>query len=300
MAEEKSETGTSERAEDREPPQSSGKHPIGRMLLIGAIASAIGVVLVLLIDWFPVGASSGAADVDLLYDVTLIIAIPIFVLVMAVAIYSVVRFRARPGDTRDGAPIHGNARLEVVWVAIPTIIVTALAAYSWIILDEIEAREPNTLEVSVRAQQFAWTFQYPQAGARAIDSEELVLPEGRPVNFNIDAIDVIHSFWVPAFRIKQDAVPGIKTETRTVPTRPGRYDIVCTELCGAGHATMRQDVRVVPPGEFDRWLAAKRGGTSPTGGGAAQRGGEARATVGAGPGSGPRAKMASRMRSQGT
>jgi cytochrome c oxidase subunit 2 len=290
MAEEKSKTAARDRPEDREPPHTSGKHPIGRMLLIGAIASAIGVVLVLLIDWFPVGASSGAASVDLLYDVTLIIAIPIFVLVMAVAIYSVVRFRARPGDTRDGAPIHGNARLEVVWVAIPTIIVTALAAYSWIVLDDIEAREPNTLDVSVRAQQFAWAFQYPQAGGQAVDSEELVLPEGRPVNFNIDAVDVIHSFWIPAFRIKQDAVPGIKTETRTVPNRIGRYDVVCTELCGAGHATMRQDVRVVPPREFDRWLAAKRGGASPAGGGAAQSGGGAEAGATAGAAVPPRAQ----------
>jgi cytochrome c oxidase subunit II len=282
MAEETSETGTRERPEDREPPHTSGEHPIARMLLIGAIASAIGVIGVLLIDWFPVEASAGADDVDLLYDITLVVAIPIFVLVMAVAIYSVVRFRARPGDTRDGAPIHGNARLEVVWVAIPTIIVSALAAYSWIVLDDIEAREPNTLEVSVRAQQFAWAFQYPQPGGRPIDSEELVLPEGRPVNFNIDAIDVIHSFWIPAFRIKQDAVPGIKTETRTVPTRPGRYDVVCTELCGSGHSTMRQNVRVVPPREFDRWLAAKRGGAGAAGGGAAQSGRDtgARATAG--------------------
>jgi cytochrome c oxidase subunit 2 len=271
MAEETTtETGGREPPEAREPPRSSGRHPIARMLGIGLIASVVGVALVLLIDWFPIGASSGASAVDTLYDVTLVVAIPIFVLVMSVAIYSVVRFRARPGDTRDGAPIHGNARLEVLWVAIPFLIVSALAAYSWIVLDDIEAREADTLEVGVRAQQFAWSFQYPQAGGPAVESNELVLPEGRPVNFNIDAVDVIHSFWVPAFRIKQDAVPGIKTETRTTPTRVGRYDVVCTELCGVGHATMRQNVRVVPPAEFDRWLAGRRGGGAPGGGGAAQ------------------------------
>ncbi len=272
MAEETSETAAPEPPEAREPPRSSGKHPIARMLLIGSVASAIGVGLVLLIDWFPVGASKGASAVDTLYDVTLIIAIPIFVLVMSVAIYSVFRFRARPGDTRDGAPIHGSARLEVAWVAIPFVIVVGLAAYSWIILDDIEAREPNTLQVGVRAQQFAWSFQYPEAGGRAVQSEELVLPEGRPVNFNIDAVDVIHSFWVPAFRIKQDAVPGITTETRTLPNRVGRYDVVCTELCGAGHSTMRQNVRVVPPAEFDRWLAGRRGAAGAGSGGAARLG----------------------------
>jgi len=280
MAEDKSETGGRSRPEDREAPGRGTGHPIGRMFVIGSIASAIGVALVLLIDWFPVQASAGADDVDLLYDVTLIVAIPIFILVMAVAIYSVVRFRARPGDMRDGAPIHGNARLEVIWVAVPAIIVSALAAYSWIVLDEIEAREPNALQVSVRAQQFAWSFQYPQAGGPAVQSEELVLPEGRQVNFSINAVDVIHSFWIPAFRIKQDAVPGIETESRAVPIRTGRYDVVCTELCGAGHSTMRQNVRVLPPPEFDRWMAGKRGAAGGAGG-AAQTGGDTAAQTGA-------------------
>ncbi|CAA9508792.1 MAG: Cytochrome c oxidase polypeptide II [uncultured Solirubrobacterales bacterium] len=270
MAEDETETGARGRPEDRAAPGPGRGHPIGRMFLIGTIASVIGVVLVLLIDWFPVGASAAADDVDLLYDVTLIVAVPIFVLVMAVAIYSVVRFRARPGDTRDGAPIHGNARLEVIWVAVPTLIVSVLAAYSWIVLDEIEAREPDSLQVSVRAQQFAWAFQYPQAGGRPIESEELVVPEGRQVNFSISAVDVIHSFWIPAFRIKQDAVPGIETETRAVPIRAGRYDVVCTELCGSGHSTMRQNVRVLPPPEFDRWLAAQRGAAGASQGAAAR------------------------------
>jgi cytochrome c oxidase subunit II len=262
MADEHADTeqGAEPVPERREPPQSSGQHPIARMLLIGAIASAIGVGLVLLIDWFPPLASSWARPVDTLYLVTLGIAVPIFVLVMTVAIYSVVRFRARPGDTRDGAPVHGSARLEVVWVAVPFLIVSALAAYSWIVLDDIEARSPQALRVDVRGQQFAWTFQYPQRGGPPVQSEQLVLPVGRQADFRIQASDVIHSFWVPAFRIKQDAVPGLKTETRTTPTRVGSFDVVCAELCGAGHATMRQTVRVLPPAEFDRWLASRRGG----------------------------------------
>ena len=242
----------------REPPTAGGGHPIARMLVIGVVASAIGVGLVLLINWFPPAASSEAHSVDTLYDVTLGVAIPIFVLVMTVAIYSVVRFRARPGDTRDGAPIHGNARLEVVWVAIPFVIVSALAAYSWIVLDNIEARSGHSLEVGVRAQQFAWTFQYREPGGPPVESNELVLPVGRQADFTVQSLDVIHSFFVPAFRIKQDAVPGIKTYTRTTPSRTGTFDIVCAELCGAGHATMRQNVRVVPRAEFARWLAAQR------------------------------------------
>jgi len=271
MADQDAETEVpeSEVPERQEPPRSSGEHPIARMLLVGVVASAIGVGLVLLIDWFPTSASREARAVDTLYDVTLGIAIPIFVLVMTVAIYSVFRFRARPGDSREGAPIHGDARLEVVWVAIPFLIVSALAAYSWIVLDDIEARKPDEVRVKVQAQQFAWTFEYPRAGGPPVRSEELVLPVGRQANFDIRAVDVIHSFWVPAFRIKQDAVPGIVTQTRTTPQRVGTYDVVCTELCGAGHSTMRQDVRVVPQAEFDRWLSrgAQGATASPAGAG---------------------------------
>src|SRR3954470_16490313 len=124
------------------------------MLLIGLIASLVGDAVVLLIDWFPVGASKSAHEIDTLYDVLLLVSVPIFVLVMTVAIYSVVRYRARPGDLGDGAPIHGNTRLEVLWVTIPFLIVTALAIYGWITLDDIEAKQPNEMVVNVTGQQF--------------------------------------------------------------------------------------------------------------------------------------------------
>ncbi len=115
------------------------KHPIVRMFLYGTIASVVGVVIVLAIDWFPSGGHEGRGRIDWLYDVLMIVSVPIFVLVMSVAIYSVIRFRASPGDMGDGAPIHGNARLEVIWVLVPFIIVSVLAAYAWIVLDDIEA-----------------------------------------------------------------------------------------------------------------------------------------------------------------
>src|ERR671926_222520 len=105
------------------------------MLGIGIVASLIGIAVVLNIDWFPKSADSAAHPIDTLYDVLLICSVPVFVLVMTVAIYSVVKFRARPGDMRDGAPIHGNTRLEVVWVTIPFLMVTGLAIYAWITLD---------------------------------------------------------------------------------------------------------------------------------------------------------------------
>jgi cytochrome c oxidase subunit 2 len=237
------------------------------MLTIGAVASVIGVAIALSIHWFPTRASSSAGQIDTLYDVLLIVSVPIFVLVMTVAIYSVVKFRAKPGDMRDGAPIHGNTRLEVVWVTIPFILVTSLAIYGWIVLDDIEAKKPNTLEVGVTGQQFAWSFAYPKDGN--VQSDQLVLPVDRPVEFKIHTKDVIHSFWVPQFRLKSDAVPGLTTRIRVTPDRTGNYEVVCAELCGLGHSTMRQQVRVLPAAAFTRWLAAKRHPAA-AGGGAAK------------------------------
>src|SRR5919206_5018422 len=134
------------------------KSPLGRMLLYGLIATAILLPISLAIDWFPTPATSSADEIDTLYDVLLIVSVPIFVLVMTVAIYSVIRFRARPGDTGDGPPIHGNARLEVVWVVIPFVLVSVLAGYAWITLNDIEKRKKGEMVVDVTGQQFAWTY----------------------------------------------------------------------------------------------------------------------------------------------
>jgi cytochrome c oxidase subunit II len=254
---------------EEHPAERGGKHPLIRMFLIGAIASAIGVAIGLAIDWFPTDATSSADEIDTLWDVLIIVSVPIFVLVMTVAIYSVIRFRARPGDKSDGAPIHGNARLEVIWVAIPTLIVACLAAYAWIVLDDVEAKKQNELEVVVHGQQFTWTFDYPNpgGGAKPIkNATQLWLPKDRPVYFKITTKDVIHSFWVPQFRLKQDAVPGLDTHIRVTPDKVGTYQVVCTELCGLGHATMRQPVHVVPPAAFQAW--AQRGGRVAPGAGA--------------------------------
>ena len=231
------------------------------MIAIGVIASVIGVLICLQIDWFPTAGSTQADKIDTLYDVLLIVSVPIFVLVMTVAIYSVIAFRAKPGDKGDGAHIHGNTKLEIVWVTIPFMIVTALAVYGWIVLDDIEAKQDNELVVNVTGEQFAWSFEYP---AENVKSNELVLPLDRPVHFQIHAKDVLHSFWVPAFRMKQDAVPGIETQTRVTPDREGAFPVVCAELCGIGHSTMRQQVRVVPVSEFDSWVQDRReGGEAP-------------------------------------
>jgi cytochrome c oxidase subunit 2 len=248
------------------------KHPVARMIGIGVLASLVGIAITLWIDWFPESASTSANKIDTLYDVLLICSVPVFVLVMTVAIYSVVRFRAKPGDLGDGAPIHGNTRLEVIWVTIPFIMVTALAIYGWITLDDIEAKQPNEMVVNVTGQQFTWTFQYP---SEKLDSKELVLPVDRPVEFRIHTKDVLHSFWVPQFRLKSDAVPGLTTKIRVTPNKEGNFEVVCAELCGLGHSTMRQFVRVLPAREFQSWVSDQKkaagGGGSAGGGGGGQQ-----------------------------
>jgi cytochrome c oxidase subunit II len=228
------------------------------VVLLSLAATAIGSAIVLWIDWFPVQASTAASDIDTLYDVLAVVSVAVLVLVMAVVLYSVYAFRVKPGDSRDGAPIHGNTRLEIVWVTIPFVIVSVLAGYGWIVLDDIEAKKPDALVVNVTGQQFAWSFEYPAQGK--LQSNQLVLPKDRPVHFKIKTKDVLHDFWVPEFRLKSDAVPGLTTDVRVTPTRVGNYPVVCAELCGIGHSTMRQTARVIPAAAFDDWIEEQQRG----------------------------------------
>ena len=250
------------------------RHPIIQMVVIGAIASAIGIALALWINWFPADAAKQDQPIDTLYDVLMIVSIPIFVLVMTVVLYSVWAFRMRPGqELEDGPPIHGNTRLEVFWTAIPAILLVSLCSYAYAVLNDIETKHADELVVKVQAVQFAWTFSYPQSGGRAVASSELYLPKDKPVRFDIQTKDVLHDFWVPAFRVKIDAVPGITTRLRVTPTKLGTFPVVCAELCGLGHSVMRSTAHVVTAAAFDRWLADRQAPAQQAAGGG---GGEAR------------------------
>jgi cytochrome c oxidase subunit 2 len=238
-----------------------------QMLIIGAIASALGIALALLIDWFPVQASREAKKVDTLWDVMLIVSVPIFVLVETVVLYSVWKFRMKPGEElKDGPPIHGNTKLEIIWTAIPAILLVALCTYAYVVLTDIEKAQANTMEVRVVGEQFTWTFYYPGQDGE-VSSPQLYLPVDRPVRFTVQSKDVIHDFFVPAFRLKIDAVPGIDTHLRITPTREGSYPVVCAELCGLGHSTMRQTAHVVSEQEFEDKLAELREQAQGGGGG---------------------------------
>lgn len=237
-----------------------------RMVAAGVVASAIGIAIALSIHWFPRAASTQSGPIDTLYDVLLVISVPIFVLVCTVVIYAVKNFRVRPGqEQQDGPPIHGNTTLEVVWTAIPAILLVSLCTYAYLVLRDIErrpAQAASEMQVQVLGQQFAWQFTYPAAasGGSSFTSDQLYLPLGRSVEFRIRARDVLHDFWVPQFRVKMDAVPGIVTHYRVTPNRLGSYPVVCAELCGPGHATMRSVVHVVSPQAFQAWMSRQSRG----------------------------------------
>jgi cytochrome c oxidase subunit 2 len=240
-----------------------------RSLTIAAIAAviaiAIGIVLSYVIHWFPTAASTQAHNTDRLYHVLVIASIPIFVLVVTVILYSVWRFRMRPGEElKDGPPIHGNTRLEVFWTAIPTVLLLGLVGYSFVVLHENEKKPAREIDIGVYGQQFAWTYEYPPAltHGKALTSPDLYVPKGISVEFNIHAKDVIHAFWVPAFRLQEDAVPGITTHWRVTPTQLGTYPVICNLLCGLGHSLMRSRVHVVTETRFNTWLSSQLSSTT--------------------------------------
>ena len=235
-----------------------------QMVVLGVIATVILIPLALIIPWFPTKASTQAGNAHTLYDVLLIASVPMFVLVETVVLYSVWKFRMKPGEElKDGPPIHGNTRLEVVWTAAPALLILGLVAFSYAKLHSNEATKANELVVNVTERQFAFEYSYPQAGGKTITSPVLYLPEGRPVVFKITSLDVIHSFFVPEFSEKLDAVPGITTTLRVTPTRLGTYPVECTELCGAGHSLMRNSATVVTPAQFSTWLSKQPAGAPP-------------------------------------
>jgi cytochrome c oxidase subunit II len=230
-----------------------------RLVAIGVLAAAIGIVLGLLIPWFPPDAAKQAHTIDVLYYVLIIVTVPVFVLVTSIVLFSAWRFRMRAGEERlDGPPIHGNTRLEVIWTALPATLIGSLVVYAAVVLHDIGVKKPNEIVVNVVGRQWEWSFTYPSyhdAQGQPIVAPVLYLPDNRPVYFKINSVDVIHTFYVPAFRLQEDAVPGITTPLRATPDRIGSYPVVCTQLCGYGHSTMRTTVHVVSASAFRSWLA---------------------------------------------
>jgi cytochrome c oxidase subunit II len=238
-----------------------------RLLAIGVVAAGAGIAIGLSIPWFPPAAAKQAHTIDTLYYVLIVCTVPIFVLVTTMVLFSVWRFRMRPGEERlDGPPIHGNTRLEVIWTAVPSVLIASLVVYAAIVLHDIGVKKPHEITINVIGRQWEWTFTYPayhDAAGQPIVAPVLELPINRPVYFEINSVDVIHTFYVPAFRLQEDAVPGITTTLRATPDRLGSYPVICTQLCGYGHSTMRTTLHVVTAAKFSTWLA-EHGYSGPT------------------------------------
>jgi cytochrome c oxidase subunit II len=228
-------------------------------LRVGFVALVLGALGSLAIwltpSWFPVSAAVQADRQDELYFWLMVMSSFIFAIVIVFLVFSMWKFRAKPGDDSDGEPIHGHTGLEIIWTVIPIVIVLGFAIYGAAALGRNEELAKDRLVVDVQAQQFAWTFTYPGYGK---------------LKTGILAVehDVLHSFYIPAFRLKQDAVPGVPTKLVATPDRLGTYMVTCAELCGIGHSQMRTVLHVLSPSDFTAWIAdQKKAASQPAGGG---------------------------------
>lgn len=229
-----------------------------QLVVISLLAAGIATALALIPAWLPEEASHEAGRINFVFWFVTAICIAIFAIVAAITVYAVLKFRASPDDEEDGPPIHGHTGLEIAWTAVPAVLVTAIGVVSAVVLARNSDAGPNPLRVDVLGQQFAWSFTYPQQNN--VTSGHLRLPVGRSVELHFQARDVIHSFWVPQFGQKQDTVPGLETTLVITPKKLGTFPVVCTELCGLGHAAMRTQAVVMPQAEFDAWIRERSQG----------------------------------------
>ncbi len=237
------------------------------------------------VNLLPIDASTNASVYDELFKVLFSIGTILFIGMVGLIVYSLIRFRRKAGDLGDGLAIEDNLPLEIFWTAVPTIVILFVGLYSYDIYDRmggmqtmtqtehnhqamineekiwggigsgsIESTSENTISkllIEVTALQFAFLFHYPQGD---IITGELHVPVGQPVSLRLESKDVIHAFWIPQFRIKQDVIPGQPTILNFTPTKPGRYPIICAELCGPYHGGMRSTVVVEREKNYNEWF----------------------------------------------
>ena len=228
------------------------KHLFGVTALVAAITLAAWAWLGSSFDrLLPLRASEEGLYVDRLFGMHLYVIALLFALIIGFMIYSAIFFRRKPGETGDGDYFHGNTALEIIWTIIPLGTVLYFSTLGAQYLRDITAPEPDELVVAVTGSQWNWRFDYPEYG---ISSAELLLPRDRQTRLDLTSIDVIHSFWVPEFRVKQDAVPGMVNPLRITPTEIGSYQVRCAEICGTSHAYMLAAVHVMEPADFAEWV----------------------------------------------
>lgn len=226
-----------------------------RATALGLLAGAIIAAFFIVVDLTPTRASWEAEELDTLFKTYMAIAGLIFGLVVAFVAYSVVAFRRRQADDR-GAPFRGHWLLERGWLVVTTLLVLGSALDAALVLEKVMSprvgyAQPE-LEIQVTAGQWAWQFEYPAYGVR---SGQLVMEAERPARLVLTSRDVVHSLFIPEFRVKFDALPGMQTQMRVVPTAAGQYRALCAEACGLAHTYMQASVQVLSPAEFQAWLA---------------------------------------------
>jgi cytochrome c oxidase subunit 2 len=217
---------------------------------IWAVLCIVGAVLVAGIQIIPVIASREAVIENSAFVLLTVLSVPVLMFVVVGLAYSAIWFRAN-GDEADGPPIHGHRGYQAAWLSISFALVIGLFAYGAAGLVDIRGAQTADFEVQVSAEQWAWHFTYPSTGAT---SKELHIPVGERVHVVINSDDVIHSFWVPAFGVKQDAVPGRTTEIYVTATVAGTYPGLCAELCGFGHTDMRFTTVVSDRAALEAWM----------------------------------------------
>ena len=238
------------------------------------ILSAFGL-LILLTPLFPTVGSESAEEFDGIFEFLLWVGIPVFMFVVTMVGYSIFMFRAKGDPEDDGPAQHGRGTLPKIWLGATAILAVVVMIHPGLTgLAHLQADsggkgwgDPNAeIEVDVLAFQFSWSMTYVNENVNVVGAgAELVLPVDRRVKFNVDSVDVVHSFWVPAWRLKIDAIPGRTTFFSVVPHTLGEYEtdvafrVQCAELCGADHGLMYFPVRVVEQAEYDAWIAARQG-----------------------------------------
>jgi cytochrome c oxidase subunit 2 len=229
-----------------------------RHFVIVGILVVVTTILVYLglnaANLMPTAASAQATPIDWMWNLELMFMSFFFALIVVPMAYSLIVFRRRKGDTTDAEHMEGNTKLEIAWTLVPLFIVTAFAYIGAANLAETRRVDPDAMVVEVTGFQWAWRFEYPEFG---VTSTELHVPVGKQVLLQMTSLDVIHSFWVPEFRVKQDLVPGRLTELRITPTLEGEYKVRCAELCGTSHAYMENPVVISSQEEFDSWMQAR-------------------------------------------
>ncbi|MBI5934758.1 MAG: cytochrome c oxidase subunit II [Chloroflexi bacterium] len=227
---------------------------VGILVIVAAFGTYFGLDA---LELMPEAASAQAGPIDWLWNYQVIAISFLFALIVVPLVYSLIVFRRKKGDTSDAEHIEGNTNLEIGWTIAPLFIVMVFAYMGSYSLSEVRRADPQAMIVKVHARQFSWTFEYPEQGG--FMSNELHLPVDRQVLLQMDSTDVIHSFWIPEFRVKQDVVPGRVTELRITPTLinlPSQpYKVRCAELCGSAHYSMESKVFVSDESTFQQWAA---------------------------------------------